>query len=116
MSLSLFVFLIAEELDDNTGHLKILLATLKPDWLKVKVLQNLLDFYDTALLPTCAILEVAPPLDLARITGYYLYMLPPVTQPAENVPASPHKKSGTSRRYVTSQPGLRLRRPIIAIH
>ena len=59
--------------------MKILVQTLKPDWLQLKVLHNMLDMYDDYLLPLNQ-LDVSPPLDLTRAVTHYFYMLPPLKQ------------------------------------
>ena len=78
-----------DELEDDVIHLKLVLQTLKPDWLQVKVLHNLLDMYDDYLLPPNQ-LDIDPPLELTRIVRLYFFMLPPLKQ---EECASAHKKS-----------------------
>ena len=69
--------------------MKLLLRTLKPDWLQLKVLHNLMDMYDDYLLPPNQ-LDLNPPLDLTRVVKHYFFMLPPLKQ---EECASAHKKA-----------------------
>ena len=76
-------------MSDNVDHIKLLVQTLKPDWLQLKVLYNLLDMYDDYLLPPNHLYE-SPRLDLTRVVTHYFYMLPPLKQEECN---SVHKKA-----------------------
>ena len=55
---------------------ELLLSTVKLDWLKLKILNDLMELYDEKLLPWNP-QEIKTSLDLSRIVDSYFQMLPP---------------------------------------
>ncbi|XP_071790753.1 SMC5-SMC6 complex localization factor protein 1-like isoform X1 [Asterias amurensis] len=81
-----------EGLMENMESLNVLLSLLRPDWLKLKVVESLLCAYDDSLVREEFRDLVAQPLSLKKVVNYYFYLLPLMTT-ASLHPKTPEKPS-----------------------